>query len=287
MVVGKLNNQYVIDTYEQATHLSGDWVRASCPDCIDRISKSGGLTLGVIQQDSGALFYHCFRCLTRGVVAYDADLDSAKRPEKAISKPLYLQPPADFLSVSEELGFSSYLAKRYLQARGVSPSIWRHYDLHFATGGYWSGRLIIPHKDSHGNWLGWIARDYTGKKPAKYLYPKGMIRTLWNPKALESSEYLVVVEGAFDAFPLYTHYPTVATLGSPSRTHTEQLASSRARKIVLCFDADAIRKTQALHATLTALYGKDTVIAHLPPGRDPGDLPQHELLSRIRQASQK
>ena len=248
------------------------WYRIECPICPEVLGKSGGDTMGV----KGTGHYHCFRCGARGRVrGADAHLAGAEPLDPADfdrdDRPM--QPPNGYLNLADADTRSAMITSRaraYLESRGLGPRHWKAFDVGCVLGGFWGGRIIVPLKDAKGRWLGFVARTYVGHEP-KYLYPKGMPRALWNPDALHSTEYLVVVEGVFDALPHALRQDVVATLGAPTDEHIEQLGQVDV-PIVLALDADAARKARAFQVRLKAVWERRVALLPLPPGTDPGDM---------------
>ena len=86
----------------------------------------------------------------------------------------------------------------YLLDRGVTPYMMQAFQLRYSRG-----RVIIPIFDINRKLVSWQGRDVTGDLSPKYLFPKGFkgaeyLYNVWNVD--KDAEYVIVGEGAFDAF---------------------------------------------------------------------------------------
>jgi DNA primase len=94
----------------------------------------------------------------------------------------------------------------------------------------------------------------------------------WAPR---TQEPLWVVEGVFDALPLFPY--GVATFGKSVTPEQVELLASLRRPLVVCLDGDAWTECMALAARLgmrrqAAGRDNDVTWAKLPPASDPGSL---------------
>lgn len=272
------------------------WHRVECPICPTINGKTGGDTLGIRANGT----FHCFRCQSSGRVQDAAeDLEALG---SALDKPFdvaspeaakLIHPPAGFFRLDSWETRKSETAKEawaYLQSRGLSASHCAEFDIGFVPDGWWGGRIVVPVRTQDDTaWLGFVARDYTGKAKQKYMYPKGMRRSLWNSWCLfesELSSHVLVVEGVFDALPHALKQDTVAVLGKPTKEQLavlNQLAGS-GRTVVVALDGDAWRDGEILSRRLR-LRGVSATAIHLPPQTDPGDIDPDALLKRAEDAA--
>lgn len=246
------------------------WIRGACPFCPTLRGKSGGDSFGVNTATGG---YNCFRCGTKGWVRLeDAPAAGPIKVEEPAEKPK-MRLPEGFSPLWKGPALDSFVARparTYLDGRGLGAEIIRSAQIGVVLNGYYGGRIVVPVLAGR-DLVGWVARDYTGRAPRKYLYPKGMPRgsVLYRRSALrrDSPDPVLVVEGVFDALP---HLPdVVAVLGKPSRWHVEELSKSR-RPIVVALDGDSWEEAEALAMRLR-LRGTKAGSIRLPPGTDPGD----------------
>jgi len=134
--------------------------------------------------------------------------------------------------------------------------------------------------------VGWQARIVPGIRPAaapdaKYLSAAGMQKSslLYGlPQAKQSTGPVVIVEGPTD---VWRYGPgAVALLGKDLSTTQRALLLHHfaSRHIVVMLDADAQEAAVKIQRDLqTARGGDSVVIARLPEGRDPADLPRAEI----------
>jgi DNA primase len=152
---------------------------------------------------------------------------------------------------------------------------------------YFQGRLLFPIADARGRVVGFQARRLRDDDPlqAKYvnspegeLFRKGDVlygldraRT---PIARE--ERAVIVEGNTDVLALRQAGlgPVVASMGTALTERQLKELSRLARKLFLCFDADAAGEAATLRGMdLAAAQGFDVRVVALPSGTDPADDP--------------
>jgi hypothetical protein len=225
--------------------------------------------------------WHCYRCHARGFADFrwmesgEAPVDfQAPKPE---APPVDLGPPAGFADLAScEGSMSMRWAPDYFRARGVLDQA-RAVGAGACGTGRFQGRVVVPHLGVVGGpWLGFSARLV---KPApdrpKYLYPRGMDRrvALWGlPWAPRDDSPLYVVEGVFDALPLFPQ--ALATFGKS--VSEEQLAIlariGRERPVVPCLDGDAWPESEALARMLARRGAVGGRWCKLPPEADPGTL---------------
>lgn len=248
--------------------------------------------------------WNCYRCHARGFADFrwmesgEAPVDfDAPRPEAA---PVDLGPPEGFADLAAcASSMTMRWAPAYFAGRGVL-------DQAIAVGagacgtGRYQGRVVVPHRafvgeGGNGPWLGFSARLVAEDPPErsklsrgdrgeiveerrrrpKYLYPRGMDRrtALWGlPWAPQDGSALYVVEGVFDALPLWPR--ALATFGkSVSEEQLDSLARiGRARPVVPCLDGDAWEESQALARMLARRGAVGGRWCKLPPESDPGTL---------------
>jgi DNA primase len=152
-------------------------------------------------------------------------------------------------------------------------------------GDYFSGRLLFPLTDARGRVVGFGARRLHEDDPlqAKYvnspegeLFHKGSIlyglhqaRT-----AITKAAYVCVVEGYTDVLALRQagFEAVVASMGTALTERQLREIARLARRVYLCFDADAAGEAAALRGMeLATARGLDVHVVPLPPGLDPAD----------------
>ncbi len=279
------------------------WVRVNCPVCPSRKgSEDKRISLGYRPLTGG---FRCFRCHVNGRM----DGDGYIPPEEADGpdgedKPAVRIDHEDFFSLwSEDLRNSPALAdaRAFLEERGITEEHWYAANIHAAIGGYYDGRIIVPHENPDGTWWGFTGRlwrnptpqDLTdaieaalGGKPApKVLYPKNMDRgRMYNDQALEveTDRPCMVVEGCLDA--AWYMPDAVASLGKPTPSHFEQMLEAK-RPLVICLDGDAWEEGRALSYKLK-LRGKRASFVRLPPQEDPNSVDPDWLRNQVADVAQ-
>lgn len=175
---------------------------------------------------------------------------------------------------------------RYLEGRGIGPTLVREYELGYCPGGYYAGRVVVPIK-MQGVLYGWIARDITGEAEKKVLTPPGakLSQALFNIDHVAGPGVLLV-EGVFDALAWPTQ--AVATLGAKLSTQQRRLlrGAGISRVTVLYDGDDAGRAAARRVGRELAMSGFDILIATLPDGTDPATVSSFELKQSLEIAAQ-
>jgi len=177
-------------------------------------------------------------------------------------------------------------ARDYLAGRGITWDTIVEAEVGAANLGSLRGRIVVPHWAPDGRLAGWIGRDVTGSAYLKYRYSRGMHRQLlWNQRqlSLETEVPLALVEGVFDALPLWPD--VVAFLGKPTTHHVATLSAHRGRPIVVVLDGDARYEGWALGNKLKLAGVPRVGFARLPPGEDPGSLGRDRVQALVWAAS--
>src|SRR5256885_8177564 len=150
---------------------------------------------------------------------------------------------------------------------------------------YFSGRLLFPLADARGRVLGFQARKLREDDPlrAKYVNsPEGELFRKGNlvygldraRAAIAKQARAIVVEGNTDVLALRQAglEPVVASMGTALTERQLKELGRLARKLYLCFDADAAGEAATLRGMdLAAAQGFDVRVVTLPSGTDPAD----------------
>lgn len=277
-----------------------------CPWCLERLGKEDGQFKLQCNPNAfnkrtggyGPLFY-CYRCEARGScdLSWLGDVPVPQvNPDEV---PEWSHEPDGFEVLTDASADSPSLRPyvTYLRSRQVWEQA-KHVGVGACTSGRYSGRVVLPMKDGD-RWLGfsarqvrterWRSKNYT---PPKYLYPKGMDRsgTLWGmhwvPHLKDKQHPLYLVEGVFDALPLYPY--GLAAFGKnvtesqmdvlarlvgvvdPAALWAEAVLGAEPR-VIVCLDGDAWQEGRILARRLVA-RGVAATYARLPAGLDPGTL---------------
>jgi DNA primase len=270
---------------------SGDgWWRANCPYCMELTGKEDKrASLGI---KPGIAFFTCFKCGARGRLPDDDVLTSFKAivEPKAEGEVTFEAPPGFEALGDDDAWTSTFLEepREYMGKRGISRATIISAGIGAVVFGKLAGRIVVPCFDLDGDtWLGYSARDWTGKQDPKYKYPYGMQRQrfLYNQGALykDTDEPVMIVEGVFDALPYWPN--AVACLGKPGETHRKLLADEAiTRPIAVCLDGDAHEEGWSLSEILK-LNGRRSGFVHLPPCTDPCSVDREWLKQEARQCT--
>ncbi len=272
--------ELVIDAYRNGRPGARNWIRANCPFCTTVIGKDDDDQSFGVQEGSG--FYMCFKCETKGRLRkppdwFPMDIDYAEHLDETEEE---MDPPEEFVHLSHGDGLTHdfyYRARRHLYDRDLDdPALWADACIGVCMTGLYRDRVVVPIRNEPGAWLGWSARDFTGKQMPKYRYPPGMKRgsMLYEGHLLgvASAEPLLIVEGVFDALPYFGH--AIATLGKPTDDHMDIIAQTK-RSIAVCMDGDAWELGEEVARRLR-LEGVTAGFVRLPPKADPGSMYQHD-----------
>lgn len=263
-----------------------DVIRACCPSCDDDRYH--------LYIYYGTRSGFCFRCSTYfrwrdleaslGVIP-DApeyfDLEQTRSLDD-IEKALYSQQMSSYDIQETELpksvpAWEDKRSRAYLQARKVpSHLVWQH-DIRFCSEGYFRHRVLVP-VTIQGKTVTFSARDITGKKAKKYLFPAGSKpgNYLFNFDSIRGG-FIIVVEGVFDALHLQKiGLPAVASFGKKITKRQQELLESFSR-IVLMFDSDALEEISKYAGTLRG-RSRAVLLAH----GDPTDYSEGEILKMLR-----
>ncbi len=150
---------------------------------------------------------------------------------------------------------------------------------------YFSGRLMFPLADARGRVVGYSARKLREDDPLQAKYVNSPEGDLFHKsavlyglhlarQAIAKEERAIVVEGNTDAIALRQAglEPVVASMGT-ALTERQLVELKRlARRIYLCFDADAAGQAATLRGMdLAAAQGFEVKVVPLAPGLDPAD----------------
>lgn len=258
-------------------------VSVCCPECLYRVGKEDEsfklqCNPKAFNRKTGEYtgLFHCYRCSWSG--ACDLSwLGEIQLPQADPGEiPEWSQPPESFEVLTESsISLRPYVS--YLQDRGVWESA-QHVGVGACTSGRYAGRVVVPAKRASGAWWGFSARTVIPgkwKEAPRYLYPRGMPKgnnvwgADWVPRLKDKTHPLFLVEGVFDALPLYPF--GLAAFGKGVSDAQLDLLVALRRPLVCCLDGDAWVECQVLCQRLL-LRGADAKWCHLPPGTDPGTL---------------
>ena len=171
-------------------------------------------------------------------------------------------------------------ALNYLHSRKVTDEDIKKFDIRFAYSGKYSGRIIVP-CCYQGDVVSFVARDVSGNSDRKYLNPIGNKQSdfLFNADSIDS-DFVVVVEGVFDAIKISSACPVVATFGKSLSGRQLSLLNGF-REVIFYWDADAYPQVETYAKKLFPLC---RTVLH-PDLRDAGERSVADSLELIKAAA--
>jgi DNA primase len=175
------------------------------------------------------------------------------------------------------------------QQKGFTREELRRAGLTNARGNdYFPQRLMFPLADARGRIVGFQARKLREDDPLRGKYVNSPEGELFHKSAvlyglnlaraaIAKQERAVVVEGNTDVIALrQTGFePVVASMGTALTEQQLKELQRLARRLYLCFDADAAGEAATLRGMeLAAERGFDIRVVTLPSGTDPADEPE-------------
>jgi DNA primase len=179
----------------------------------------------------------------------------------------------------------SVLARKALEKGFTRPELQSAGLLNKRGGDYFARRLIFPLADARARVLGFGARRMYDDDPLRAKYVNSPESELFHKAAIvygldraraaiAKQERALVVEGYTDVLALRQAglEPVVASMGTALTERQLRELGRLARRLFLCFDADAAGESATLRGMdLAAGQGFDVRVVTLPPGLDPAD----------------
>lgn len=259
----------------------GEWQRVNCPACPDR---TGRADLHKSMSVSARGYFFCHRCHAKGWIKDPESTPAPVEPQPAPEfelpgVPLYTSRPGVHAA-----------AKKYLLDRlgKYAGPVCKAANLHVCYEGRFRNRIIVPYYRG-GKLVGYQGRDFTGTAMAKYINAKGMAREFWNHDRIAQSDWILLVEGVFDAF---RWWPNVVACGGKPTTEQIGILLQAKCKVIICLDLDASQDNNPNVAVSNALvleryfrrYGRPYARITLPIGHDPGSVPEQWMHTELRKA---
>lgn len=266
-----------------------------CPVCKSQGKDKFKLAIGI---EKG--MYHCWVCESKGknigrlALKYSmqkkaaADLYSYFKTDKddeqiRIEEKKTVKLPEDFRLIATSRGHEAKLARTYLENRGFKEEdIWR-----FRVGisekyGY-KNRIIFPSFDKDQNLNYYTARTHNSEQKRRYQNSKVSRRdVIFREFDIDFSQEMILVEGVFDL--LHTPWNSTCILGSwiDHKYKIFQEIVKHKTPVTLCFDHDALNKTQKIAKSLHELCVPVKISYH--GNKDFGDMSKKEVGYCIKSA---
>lgn len=142
-----------------------------------------------------------------------------------------------------------------------------------------AGRVVIPIHNERGELLAYAGRSTSDAEP-KYKLPAGFQKSLelYNLHRVGKSDYVVLVEGFFDAMKVTAAgFPATALLGCSLSARQEELLAKRFKRVALMLDGDDAGR-RGIEECLTRLGSQVwTTVLTLPDGHQPDQLSTDDL----------
>jgi len=277
--------------------LSGDNknIVVFCPICKSQGKDKFKLAIGI---EKG--MYHCWVCESKGknigrlALKYliqkkaATELYSYFKTDKddeqlRIEEKENIKLPEDFRLIATNGGHSAKLARDYLKTRGFKEEdIWR-----FRVGisdkyGY-KNRVIFPSFDKDQNLNYYTARTYNIEQKRRYQNSKVSRKDIiFREFDIDFNQEMILVEGVFDL--LHTPWNSTCILGSWIDYKYKIFKEIVRHKtpVTLCFDHDALNKTQKIAKALHELCVPVKISYH--GNKDFGDMTKEEVHYWIKEA---
>lgn len=293
----------VLERYHVALRRSGhDQYRRRCP-----IHRGGGGE--ALHANLSRNIFHCFSCGAGGsVLDFVAAIERCSLPDAAwrlqeaglVSvQPAALAQPGRPLVTKKRialtpLGFTLRgidSTHAYLSVWGIDAYTAEQFGIGFYSGpGIFSGRLVIPIHNQHGDLVAYCGRAVDGSEP-RYRFPSGFAKSevLFNfhRAAAAAKPAVVVVEGFFDCFKLYQAgvRSVVALMGSALYERPQRLLLQQFQTVILMWDGDAAgrRATAEIAARLQA--HRSILVIDVPPDVQPDRMNTDQIRQILRTGS--
>ena len=137
-------------------------------------------------------------------------------------------------------------AYNYLKRRGITDEIIKKYDIGFANGGDYSGRVIVPSYDEDGILNYFVARSWNKYSKLKYKNPEAPKELIiFNESRINWEEDIWIVEGVFDSFFVPNSIPLLGKFISEKLWET--LYDKSKGRIKICLEPDAWEDAKGLY----------------------------------------
>lgn len=176
----------------------------------------------------------------------------------------------------------------YLPARGIDKLTAEEFGVGVYSGaGIFSGRLVIPIHNQHGELVAYCGRALDGSEP-RYRFPPGFAKSeiLFNFQRAAAAEKpaVIVVEGFFDCLKLHRAgvRSVVALMGSALYPSQECLLIERFRHVILMLDGDSAGRHATAEIAFRLRSHCTVQVIHLAPDTQPDQMTSEEIWRVLR-----
>mgnify|MGYP001376439299 CR=1 FL=1 len=266
-----------------------------CPICKSQGKDKFKLAIGI---NKG--MYHCWVCESKGknigrlalkhsiqkkaaseLYSYfktDKEDDQLRIEEKK-----NVELPEDFRLIATNGGHEIKLARSYLEARGFKKEDIETFRVGISNKYGYKNRIIFPSFDKNQKLNYYTARTYNPDQKRRYQNSKVSRKDIiFRELDIDFSQEMVLVEGVFDL--LHTPWNSTCILGS-WLDHKYKLFHEIVKHktpVILCFDHDALNKTQKIAKSLYELCVPVKISYH--GNKDFGDMTKEEVNYWIKEA---
>ena len=266
-----------------------------CPVCKSHNKDKFKLAIGI---EKG--MYHCWVCETKGknigqlALKYSTqkkastELYSYFKTDKEneqlrIEEKTIVKLPKDFRLIATNRCHEAKLARSYLKNRGFKEEdIWQFRVGISSKYGY-KNRVIFPSFDNCQNLNYYTARTFDQKQKRRYQNSKVSRKDIiFRELDIDFNQEMILVEGVFDL--LHTPWNSTCILGSwiDYKYKIFQEIIKHKTPVTLCFDHDALDKTQKIAKSLHELCVPVKISYH--GNKDFGDMTKEEVDYWIKEA---
>ena len=173
----------------------------------------------------------------------------------------------------------------YLAARGVDRDTASEFGAGLYSGpGIFSGRLVIPIHNQHGELVAYCGRAVDNSEP-RYRFPPGFAKSAilfnFHRAAAAGKPAVVVVEGFFDCFQLHQAgvRSVVALMGSALYDSQQRLLLKRFRQVILMLDGDAAGRRATIEIAARLRRHCSVQVIDLPSDMQPDQMTSQQIRS--------
>ena len=266
-----------------------------CPICKSQGKDKFKLAIGI---DKG--MYHCWVCESKGknigrlALKYSiqkkaaTELYSYFKTEKddlqiRIEQEKTIELPKDFRLIATSRGHEAKIARSYLENRGFKEKdLWR-FRVGISNQYGFKNRIIFPSFDADQNLNYYTARSYDPKQKRRYQNSKVSRKDIiFREFDIDFTQEMILVEGVFDL--LHIPWNSTCILGSwiDKKYKIFQEIVKHQTPVTLCFDHDALDKTQKIAKSLHEFCVPVKISYH--GNKDFGDMTKKEVDYWLKEA---